>query len=109
MCFLASRLSAYDFFMGSQQRDFQCGIVYSPEEAFTDPHFVAREFPVQVAHPELGRALRTPGHRSSQPPTGGVSAAGRRWSANTPKRCYGLARRKTAKYAGGCRASTWPG
>ncbi len=61
MNFLASRLSAYDFFTGAQQRDFQCGIVYSPDEAFTDPHFLAREFPVQVAHPELGRSIAYPG------------------------------------------------
>ena len=53
--------SAYDFFLGAQQRDFQCGVVYSPEEAFADPHFVAREFPTSVAHPELDREIAYPG------------------------------------------------
>ena len=61
MCFVASRLSAYDFFVGSQQRDFQCGIVYAPEEALNDPHFVARGFPTTVPHPELGRDIVYPG------------------------------------------------
>jgi crotonobetainyl-CoA:carnitine CoA-transferase CaiB-like acyl-CoA transferase len=61
LCFIASRLSAYDFFLGAQQRDFQCGVVYSPEEAFADPHFVAREFPTSVAHPELDREIAYPG------------------------------------------------
>jgi hypothetical protein len=61
MAFVASRLSAYDFFVGAQQRDFQCGIVYSPDEAFTDPHFIARGFPVAVFHPELDRWVSYPG------------------------------------------------
>jgi benzylsuccinate CoA-transferase BbsE subunit len=59
--FIASRLGAYDFFLGAQQRDFQCGIVYAPEEAFTDQHFVARGFPTPVDHPELGRNISYPG------------------------------------------------
>jgi crotonobetainyl-CoA:carnitine CoA-transferase CaiB-like acyl-CoA transferase len=61
LVFLASRLSAYDFFVGAQQRDFQCGIVYAPDEAFTDHHFVERGFPVEVAHPELARTIAYPG------------------------------------------------
>ncbi len=61
LCFIASRIAAYDFFIGAQQRDFQCGIVYAPEEAFTDPHFVARGFPTPVLHPELGREISYPG------------------------------------------------
>jgi crotonobetainyl-CoA:carnitine CoA-transferase CaiB-like acyl-CoA transferase len=69
LVFLASRLSAYDFFVGAQQRDFQCGIVYAPDEAFTDQHFVERGFPVQVPHPELGRSVAYPGapFKSSNP------------------------------------------
>jgi crotonobetainyl-CoA:carnitine CoA-transferase CaiB-like acyl-CoA transferase len=61
LVFLASRLSAYDFFIGAQERDFQCGVVYAPDEAFTDPHFVARGFPVQVPHPEIDRTVAYPG------------------------------------------------
>ena len=61
LCFIASRLPAYDFFLGTQERDFQCGIVYSPEEALEDRHFRARGFPVPVSHPELGRDVTYPG------------------------------------------------
>lgn len=58
--FLASRIPAYDFFSGAQQRGFQVGIIYSPEEVLNDPHFVERGFPVEVEHPELG-AVTYPG------------------------------------------------
>lgn len=59
--FVASRIPAYDFFSGGQQRGFQVGIVYAPEEVFTDPHFVARGWPTEVEHPELGRSFTYPG------------------------------------------------
>jgi crotonobetainyl-CoA:carnitine CoA-transferase CaiB-like acyl-CoA transferase len=61
LCFIASRVPAYDFFVGTQERDIQCGIVYSPEEALEDEHFKARGFPVVVHHPELGRDIIYPG------------------------------------------------
>jgi crotonobetainyl-CoA:carnitine CoA-transferase CaiB-like acyl-CoA transferase len=59
--FVATRLSAYDFFLGAQRAGLPVGVIYAPEEAFEDPHFVARGFPVEVEHPELGRAVRYPG------------------------------------------------
>ncbi len=58
---VATHLPAVEFFEGAQQRDLQCGIVYSPEEAFENHHFVARGFQVPVAHEELGRVVRYPG------------------------------------------------
>jgi benzylsuccinate CoA-transferase BbsE subunit len=61
LVFIASRILAYDFFIGAQERDFQCGIIYSPEEALEDPHFRARGFPVEVEHEELGRRVTYPG------------------------------------------------
>lgn len=61
LVFIASRMDAYSFFIGSQQRNFQCGIVYSPEEALADPHFKDRKFPVDVMHPEIGRMVTYPG------------------------------------------------
>jgi crotonobetainyl-CoA:carnitine CoA-transferase CaiB-like acyl-CoA transferase len=59
--FVASRIGAYEFFNGGQQRGFQVGIIYSPEEMLEDEHFKARGFPVQVEHPELGRSITYPG------------------------------------------------
>jgi crotonobetainyl-CoA:carnitine CoA-transferase CaiB-like acyl-CoA transferase len=58
---IASRIPAYEFFVGAQQRGISVGVIYSPEEAFDDPHFRARGFPVEVAHPELGQSFRYPG------------------------------------------------
>ncbi len=59
--FAASRLSAYDFFVGCQRAGMPVGVIYAPEEAFEDPHFVARGFQSPVEHPELGRTVRYPG------------------------------------------------
>jgi crotonobetainyl-CoA:carnitine CoA-transferase CaiB-like acyl-CoA transferase len=59
--FVAGRLSAYDFFLGAQRAGLPVGVIYAPEEAFEDPHFVERGFPTAVEHPELGRAVRYPG------------------------------------------------
>jgi crotonobetainyl-CoA:carnitine CoA-transferase CaiB-like acyl-CoA transferase len=61
MNLIAANVSAYDFFVGAQQRGLAAGIVYAPEEVLADPHFVARGFPVEVEHPELGRAVTYPG------------------------------------------------
>ncbi len=58
---IAEHIAAVDFFEGAQRRDFQCGIVFSPDEAFENPHFVARGFPTPVVHEELGREIRYPG------------------------------------------------
>jgi crotonobetainyl-CoA:carnitine CoA-transferase CaiB-like acyl-CoA transferase len=59
--YAASRLSAYDFFVGCQRAGLPVGVIFSPEEAFEDPHFVARGFGAPVEHPELGRTVRYPG------------------------------------------------
>jgi crotonobetainyl-CoA:carnitine CoA-transferase CaiB-like acyl-CoA transferase len=59
--FLCSKLTAYDFFHGSQTRGLTAGIIYSPDEAMQDPHVVARGFPVEVDHPDLGRSFIYPG------------------------------------------------
>jgi len=58
---LASRLDAQSFFQGAQKAGVTAGVIYAPEEAYEDPHFVARGFQVEVEHPELGRSFRYPG------------------------------------------------
>lgn len=59
--YIAERIPAYDFFTEGQRRGFQFSIINAPDEALEDPHIVARGFPVEVAHPELGRSFRYPG------------------------------------------------
>ena len=61
MALLAASMPAYDYFTGCQERGFQVGIIYSPEEVIEDPHFVARGFPVAVEHLEVGRTVTYPG------------------------------------------------
>jgi crotonobetainyl-CoA:carnitine CoA-transferase CaiB-like acyl-CoA transferase len=58
---LASRLSAYDFFIQSQERGFPVGIIYAPEEVIEDAHFQARGFCVPVEHEDLDRQVTYPG------------------------------------------------
>ena len=58
---LASRVSAYDFFIGCQTRGLAVGVIYSPDEAFEDEHFKARGFQVTLTHDDLGRTFRYPG------------------------------------------------
>lgn len=55
--FIAERVTADEFFLGGQSRDFTVGIIYSPEEVLADPHFIARGWPTEVEHPELDRTV----------------------------------------------------
>ena len=61
LTFIASRVSAREFFLGAQRAGLPVGVIYAPEEAYEDEHFVARGFQVEVEHPELGRTVRYPG------------------------------------------------
>jgi len=59
---LIARSSTADaFFNGAQEIGITVGAILSPEEAFDDPHFVARGFPVEVDHPERDEPVRYPG------------------------------------------------
>jgi len=58
---IASELSAYDFYVASQEHGFPAGAVVAPDEAFEDPHFVARGIQMEVEEPELGHSYRLPG------------------------------------------------
>jgi len=61
VAFLAENLDAYAIFTGAQQRGLPMGIIYSPDEAIEDPHLIARGFPVEVHHDDLGRSIVYPG------------------------------------------------
>jgi crotonobetainyl-CoA:carnitine CoA-transferase CaiB-like acyl-CoA transferase len=58
---IASKLTTAEFFVQAQQRGIACGAVYAPDEALADEHFRSRGYPVEVDHPELGRAFTYPG------------------------------------------------
>lgn len=83
--FLATKLGAYELFQGLQSRGLACGVIYSPEEVLADPHFVARGFPVEVEHEEIGRSVTyagaplrfvgTPAHVSRRAPHVGEHTA----------------------------------
>ena len=59
--FLADHLDAYDFFAETQRIGLATGVIYTPGEAISDPHFVERGFPVEIEHPEIGRHVTYPG------------------------------------------------
>jgi crotonobetainyl-CoA:carnitine CoA-transferase CaiB-like acyl-CoA transferase len=61
MAFIAAHVDACACFDGFQQRGIVCGIVNTAEEVISDPHFVARGFPVSVDHDDLGRTVTYPG------------------------------------------------
>ncbi|MEX1007188.1 MAG: CoA transferase [Acidimicrobiia bacterium] len=61
LVFLAEHLTPEEFFVGAQQRGIAVGAVWSPEEAFANEHFVARGFPVEVEHEDIGRTITYPG------------------------------------------------
>jgi crotonobetainyl-CoA:carnitine CoA-transferase CaiB-like acyl-CoA transferase len=61
MAFIATHVDARACFDGFQQRGIVCGIVNTAEEVISDPHFVARGFPVAVEHDDLGRTVTYPG------------------------------------------------
>ena len=58
---VASRTSAYDFFIGCQNTGLVAGMVNSPEEAFEDEHFKARGLHVPVHHEDLDITVTYPG------------------------------------------------
>ena len=61
MHFIASKLPAHEAFVGFQQRGLAAGVVWSPDEVMSDPHFVERGFPTEVHHRQIGRSVLYPG------------------------------------------------
>ncbi|MEM7079338.1 MAG: CoA transferase [Pseudomonadota bacterium] len=58
---IASRVSAYEFFVGCQRAGLAVGAINAPEEAFEDEHIKARGFQVDVYHEDFDRTVRYPG------------------------------------------------
>jgi crotonobetainyl-CoA:carnitine CoA-transferase CaiB-like acyl-CoA transferase len=58
---IAAHIPAVDFFEGAQRRDLQVGVIFSPDEAYENEHFVARGIQVAVRHDELDRDVGYPG------------------------------------------------
>jgi crotonobetainyl-CoA:carnitine CoA-transferase CaiB-like acyl-CoA transferase len=58
---IATKVSAYDFFIGCQNAGLAVGVIYAPEEVFEDPHFKARGFQVEVHHQDLDERFTYPG------------------------------------------------
>ena len=61
MAFIAANVSAHEAFVGFQQRGIAAGVVWSPDEVMSDPHFVERGFPTEVYHEQIGRSVVYPG------------------------------------------------
>jgi crotonobetainyl-CoA:carnitine CoA-transferase CaiB-like acyl-CoA transferase len=59
--FIAAHLPAREFFVEAQRRGITAGIVQSPEEVVSDPHVLARGWPVALHHDGLGREVVHPG------------------------------------------------
>jgi crotonobetainyl-CoA:carnitine CoA-transferase CaiB-like acyl-CoA transferase len=53
--------------VGAQPRGLPCGIIYAPDEVLSDPHLVARGFPVTVQHDGIGRDVTYPGAPFAMP------------------------------------------
>ncbi len=58
---IARSVSARDFFIGCQNAGLAVGAINSPEEAFEDPHFIARGFQVPVHHDDFDATYTYPG------------------------------------------------
>lgn len=58
---IAENSTADGFFEGAQKINITVGAILSPEEAYENPHFVARGYQVEVDHPERDGPVRYPG------------------------------------------------
>ena len=59
--FIAEHLPAMTFFLEAQRRGIPAAVLLTPEEVIGDGHFIARGFPVEVQHEDLGRSFVYPG------------------------------------------------
>lgn len=61
LAYASSQMTAYEFFVSAQKANLPVGIIYSPDEAFEDPHFIERGMQVELDQPQLGGKVRYPG------------------------------------------------
>lgn len=61
ICLIAEKLPSVEFFTRLQDVGISCGVIYSPEDVLSDPHFLERGFPVEVHHEDLDRTFVYPG------------------------------------------------
>ncbi|MBM3692032.1 MAG: carnitine dehydratase [Actinobacteria bacterium] len=54
---IATRVTAYEFFVQGQRRGMALPVIFAPEEVLEDEHFRARGFPVTLDHADLGRPV----------------------------------------------------
>jgi crotonobetainyl-CoA:carnitine CoA-transferase CaiB-like acyl-CoA transferase len=59
--YVAEQLPAKEFFVSAQRRGFAVGMVCAPEDLIEDEHFIARGFPTEIYHEDLGRTFTYPG------------------------------------------------
>ena len=58
---VAAQVPANEFFLEAQRRGIPAAVLLSPDEVLGDVHFLARGFPVEVLHEDLGRSFVYPG------------------------------------------------
>ncbi|HEY6426855.1 MAG TPA: CoA transferase [Acidimicrobiales bacterium] len=67
---VAAHLPGQEFFLEAQRRGIPAAVLLSPDEVLGDAHFVARGFPIDILHEDLGRSFVYPGpvYRASASP-----------------------------------------
>lgn len=58
---IAAHLPAMEFFIGGQQRGLTSSIILTPDEAIRNEHLLARRFPNEIWHEDIGRHVVYPG------------------------------------------------
>jgi crotonobetainyl-CoA:carnitine CoA-transferase CaiB-like acyl-CoA transferase len=67
---VAAHLPGQEFFLEAQRRGIPAAVLLSPDEVLGDAHLIARGFPVDILHEDLGRSFVYPGpvYRASASP-----------------------------------------
>jgi crotonobetainyl-CoA:carnitine CoA-transferase CaiB-like acyl-CoA transferase len=68
--FVARHLPGRSFFIEAQRRGLPAAVLFAPEDVVQDEHFIARGFPTEIHHEDLGRSFVYPGapfHAAASP------------------------------------------